>query len=196
MSQITPYTERTKASLREQLLDAATDLLPERGYARLRMADVAAEVGVSRQTVYNEFGGKAALVQAVALRTMAEFVDGVQQRLCSADDLLTGIREATTFTIEHARHNRLVAAALGTEQGEDLLPYLTTRGGPILRAANEVAESYLHERVPGLTDAAFVADTMTRLTLSYLVLPSHSPHEAADGVATVIGALIRSSTRE
>ncbi|MFF5989781.1 TetR/AcrR family transcriptional regulator [Prauserella flavalba] len=196
MSQVTSFTERTKASLREQLLDAATDLLPARGYAGLRMADVAARVGVSRQTVYNEFGGKAALVQAVALRTMAEFAEGIQRRLDAAADVLTGVHDATVFTIEHARRNRLVAAALGTEAGEDLLPYLTTRGEPILRAAGEVAVAYLRERLPGLSDPDFVAETQIRLTLSYLVLPTHTAQEAAEGVRAVLAALIHSSTTE
>ncbi|WP_199431614.1 TetR/AcrR family transcriptional regulator [Qaidamihabitans albus] len=183
---MTSFTERAKASLREELLDAATDLLPERGYAGLRMADVAAQVGVSRQTVYNEFGSKAALVQAVALRTAAEFLDGIQQRLNADDDLLTGIHSATVFTIEHARENRLVAATLGTEVAEDLLPLLTTRGQPILRAATELAEGNLRARVPGLRRAELVAETMVRLTLSYLMLPTHSAAEAADGVCAVI----------
>ncbi|MEU6645280.1 TetR family transcriptional regulator [Saccharomonospora sp. NPDC046836] len=194
MTDITSFTERTRASLREQLLDAAAELLPSRGYARLRMADVAAVVGVSRQTVYNEFGGKAALVQAVALRTMAEFLDGIQHRLDAEADVAAGIRAASAFTIEHARQNRLVAAALGTEAGEDLLPLLTTRGEPILRAATEVAQGYLSERVPGLRNVAFIAETLTRLTLSHLVLPTHTAEEAADEVCAVITSLIHSST--
>ncbi|PXY30975.1 TetR family transcriptional regulator [Prauserella muralis] len=195
MAQITSFTERARASLREELLDAAAELLPGQGYARLRMADVAERVGVSRQTVYNEFGSKSALVQAVALRTAAEFLEGVQQRLHAADDVLAGIHAATVYTIEHARENRLVAAALGTDVGEDLLPLLTTRGEPILRAATESAESYLGERVPDLADPAFAAETMVRLTLSHLVLPTHSPSEAADSVRGVLAALIRRPQR-
>ncbi|ASR38208.1 TetR family transcriptional regulator [Prauserella marina] len=194
MSQVTSFSERTRASLREQLLDAATDLLPERGYARLRMADVATKVGVSRQTVYNEFGSKSALVQAVALRTTAEFLEGIQQRHEAAPDVLTGIFDATVFTIEHARENRLVAAVLGTEVAEDLVPLLTTRGEPILRAATEVSEAHLRDRLPGLGDPAFVAETMVRLTLSHLVLQTCPATEVASDVRTVIAALIRSST--
>src|SRR5699024_1068327 len=103
----------------------------------------AGRVGVSRQTVYNEFGNKAELVQAVALQTLAEFTEGIQHCLDSSEDLLSGVYAATTYTIEHARNNRLVAAALGTETGEDLLPLLTTRGQPVLRAASDLAEAHL-----------------------------------------------------
>ncbi|SED71211.1 DNA-binding transcriptional regulator, AcrR family [Amycolatopsis tolypomycina] len=190
---MTSFTERTKASLREALLDAAADLLPDRGHAGLRMADVAAKAGVSRQTVYNEFGNKAALTQAVALRTAAEFLDGIRQRFETADGLLAGIHHAVVYTIEHARENRLVAAALGTEAGEDLLPLLTSRGEPILTAAAELAAEQYRELEPGLSPeaAALLAETVVRLSLSHLVLSTHSAAEAADAVTAVMEPAIR-----
>ncbi|MGK3200887.1 TetR/AcrR family transcriptional regulator [Amycolatopsis sp. MEPSY49] len=190
---MTSFTDRTKASLREALLDAAADLLPDRGHAGLRMADVAAKAGVSRQTVYNEFGNKAALTQAVALRTAAEFLDGIRQRFETADGLLAGIHHAVVYTIEHARENRLVAAALGTEAGEDLLPLLTSRGEPILTAAADLAAEQYREFEPGLSAeaAALLAETVVRLSLSHLVLPTHSATEAADAVTAVVEPAIR-----
>ncbi|WP_410636955.1 TetR/AcrR family transcriptional regulator [Amycolatopsis sp. lyj-346] len=190
---MTSFTERTKASLREALLDAAADLLPDRGHAGLRMADVAAKAGVSRQTVYNEFGNKAALTQAVALRTAAEFLDGIRQRFETADGLLAGIHHAVVYTIEHARENRLVAAALGTEAGEDLLPLLTSRGAPILTAAADLAAEQYREFEPGLSAeaAALLAETAVRLSLSHLVLSTHSATEAADAVTAVLAPAIR-----
>ncbi|RSD19270.1 TetR/AcrR family transcriptional regulator [Amycolatopsis eburnea] len=190
---MTSFTDRTKASLREALLDAAADLLPDRGHAGLRMADVAAKAGVSRQTVYNEFGNKAALTQAVALRTAAEFLDGIRQRFETADGLLAGIHHAVVYTIEHARENRLVAAALGTEAGEDLLPLLTSRGEPILTAAADLAAEQYREFEPGLSAeaAALLAETVVRLSLSHLVLPTHSATEAADAVTAVLAPAIR-----
>ncbi|SFP46981.1 DNA-binding transcriptional regulator, AcrR family [Amycolatopsis arida] len=188
----TSFQQRARASLREELLDAATELLADHGYAGLRMADVAARVGVSRQTVYNEFGGKAALVQAVSLRTAAEFLDGVHQRLDDASDLVEGIRAAVRYTVEHARENRLVAAVLGTEAGADLLPLLTTRGEPILRAASEQAATRYRARLPVLDrkTADLLAETVVRLTLSHLLLRTHTAAEAADAVCAVIGPAI------
>jgi len=190
---VTSFTDRTRASLREALLDAAADLLPDRGHAGLRMADVAARAGVSRQTVYNEFGNKAALTQAVALRTASEFLDGIRQRFETADGLLAGIHHAVVYTIEHARENRLVAAALGTEAGEDLLPLLTSRGEPILTAAADLAAEQYREFEPGLSAeaAALLAETVVRLSLSHLVLPTHSAAEAADAVTAVVEPAIR-----
>lgn len=199
MTEIT-FTERTKASLRETLLDAAANLLAEYGFGGLRMADVAAVAGVSRQTVYNEFGNKATLVEAVTLRTTSEFLDGIHQRLEAAEDLLSGVRAAVVYTIEHARENRLVASALGTQTGEDLLPLLTTRGEPVLSAATEMAAMHYLRCAPGLTDhtAALLAETVVRLVLSHLVLRTHSATEAAEAIAAATAPFLahHSSTME
>jgi AcrR family transcriptional regulator len=185
------FTERTRASLREALLVAATELLPEKGFAGLRMADVASHAGVCRQTVYNEFGNKTALVQAVVLRTTGEFLEGVSCRLDDAPDLVTGIRRAVRYTIEHASENRLVAAALGAEEG--LLPLLTTKGEPILRAACELGVEHYRTFEPGLSaeDAAVIAEAVVRLSLSHLVLRTHTAAEAADSVCAAIAPAIR-----
>ncbi|WP_236797032.1 TetR/AcrR family transcriptional regulator [Amycolatopsis sp. GM8] len=192
MSEVTSFAERTKASLRETLLEAATGLLAEHGQAGLRMADVAAAAGVSRQTVYNEFGNKTALVEAIALRTTAEFLDGIRTRFESAADLLAGIHRAVVYTIEHGREHQLVSAALTTRAGEDLLPLLTTKGAPVLAAASELGATHYREIEPRLDQPAaeLLAETVTRLVLSHLVLPTHSATEAAGLVCAAVAPLI------
>ena len=46
---------------RDALLDAAYDVVVAGDWQSARMVDVAAAAGVSRQTLYNEFGSKDAL---------------------------------------------------------------------------------------------------------------------------------------
>ncbi|MGH3951824.1 MAG: TetR family transcriptional regulator [Pseudonocardiaceae bacterium] len=196
---MTPTTRLTLRPLRPHVLAAAAELLPETGYTGLRMADVAAKVGVSRQTVYNEFGDKAALVQAVALRETAEFLDGVAERLHAASDVLTGITEAAAFTIAHGAQNPIVASILGHRAAEDLLPYLTTRGQPILRAAADLMRAHLIEHEPALDAeyAATLADGVVRLTISHLLLPDSDPRAAASRIAALIApALHRTAPAE
>ncbi|KUH40163.1 MULTISPECIES: TetR/AcrR family transcriptional regulator [Streptomyces] len=53
------------STAREALLDAAHEALCERPWATIRMVDVAASARVSRQTLYNEFGGKDGLARAL-----------------------------------------------------------------------------------------------------------------------------------
>lgn len=196
MTANTPFVERTKTSLREELLDAATELLIRHGYSGLRMVDVATAVGVSRQTVYNEFGGKPALTEAVALRTLVEFQDGITRIHREAPDALAAIRGSVAYTVRHARENRLVAAIIGTPEAEDLLPLLTTKGAPVLHASIEHVRGELRTRAPALPaeQAALLAETVVRLAISYLLLPEGDPEHAADSVCAVVAPALRQYT--
>ncbi|WP_439848975.1 TetR/AcrR family transcriptional regulator [Streptomyces griseus] len=53
---------------RQALLDAALRALDEEPWRAVRMVDVAALAGVSRQTLYNEFGTKRGLAGALLRR--------------------------------------------------------------------------------------------------------------------------------
>lgn len=55
-----------RGEVREALLEAAARLFVERGYHGVGLENVGEEVGVSRQTVYNQFGSKAGLLRATA----------------------------------------------------------------------------------------------------------------------------------
>jgi AcrR family transcriptional regulator len=50
---------------REMILDAARVLFLQSGFARTTVAVIAAEAGVSQETVYKAFGGKTGLVEAL-----------------------------------------------------------------------------------------------------------------------------------
>ncbi|MEU9153839.1 TetR/AcrR family transcriptional regulator [Streptomyces sp. NPDC048417] len=97
---------------RESLLDAAYTALARRPWATVRMVDVAAAAGVSRQTLYNEFGSKEGLARALVRREADGYLAGVERALVSH----TEVRERLTATAEWmaaaARENVLVRAML------------------------------------------------------------------------------------
>lgn len=162
-------TELTRA-----LLDAAVDLIAAHGSRGLRMAEVAAKVGVSRQTVYNEFGNKERLVQAVALHKTAEFLDGVRAQLASTPDPVEGLRRAIRFAFDLAARDALAKSVLGGANAEDMLPLLTTKGRPVLTFATSVFAQHLRKHWPTMPDARvhLIADTIVRMALSHLLTPS------------------------
>ncbi|MEH6379323.1 helix-turn-helix domain-containing protein, partial [Streptomyces sp. KLMMK] len=69
---------------RELLLDAAFAALRTRPWNGVRMVDVAAAAGVSRQTLYNEFGSKDGLARALVRREAETFLAGVERALAAA----------------------------------------------------------------------------------------------------------------
>ena len=67
MSSVVPTT-------RERVVDAAVRLTAQIGWSQVTMARLAQEVGVSRQTVYNEVGTKPGLAEAMILRELDRFL--------------------------------------------------------------------------------------------------------------------------
>jgi AcrR family transcriptional regulator len=177
-------TELTRA-----LLDAAVELIAAHGSRGLRMAEVAAKAGVSRQTVYNEFGNKERLIQAVALHKTAEFLDGVRERLVGTADPLEGLRQGITFAFDLAAQDPLARSVLNGANAEDMLPLLTTRGRPVLTLATTVFAQHIRKHWRALPDARvhLIADTIVRVALSHLLTPSS---RRVDSVVLVTEALL------
>jgi AcrR family transcriptional regulator len=165
---------------RDALLTAAYDAAVSGDWARIRMADVAAAAGVSRQTLYNEFGSKDALAQAMAMREVEEFIAGTEAALEAADpdDPIEAVGAAALYTLQRAADNPLLKAAL-TDDSSGLLSFLTTRGELAHAAAVASFTDYYSTHFPDLPadDIALAAEAITRLTVSYLVLPSDVPAE-------------------
>ncbi|MEW2438876.1 TetR/AcrR family transcriptional regulator [Streptomyces caniferus] len=104
---------------RESLLDAAYTALTKRAWTAIRMVDVAAAAGVSRQTLYNEFGSKDGLARALVRRETENYLAGVARALSrgasaagTRGDAAGRVVAAAAWTLRTARANPLVRAAL------------------------------------------------------------------------------------
>lgn len=87
------------AAARQAVLEAADDLLVEKGYAGVTIEGIAARAGVAKQTVYRWWKTKTAIL-------MDAFLDDVVQELTPADlgdlgeDLRTYLRQLARFLSE------------------------------------------------------------------------------------------------
>ncbi|MRJ76434.1 TetR family transcriptional regulator [Aeromicrobium sp. SMF47] len=185
-------------TVRVRLLDAAHAVIESTGWSTVTMAAVAEAAGVSRQTVYNEFGTKRGLAEQLALRELDRFLGVVRERMAAADDLLDGIRSACEGALEMGRRSVLVRTVVGSLPGEhdtDLLQILTTESGEIVEAAVLVVRQSIEELfapTPFTSDELEVAvESVVRLVLSALTRPSKPPAEAADDIAWLVGLALR-----
>ncbi|MFI8894336.1 TetR/AcrR family transcriptional regulator [Streptomyces paradoxus] len=111
---------------RESLLDAAYTALVRRPWSAVRMVDVAAAAGVSRQTLYNEFGSKDGLARALVRREADGYLAGVDRALAGHSDAGDRLTATAEWTASAARDNVLVRAMLTGCWGERLpAPALT-----------------------------------------------------------------------
>ncbi|NNN31272.1 TetR/AcrR family transcriptional regulator [Streptomyces sp. S3(2020)] len=97
---------------RESLLDAAYTALARRPWSTVRMVDVAAAAGVSRQTLYNEFGSKEGLARALVRREADGFLAGVERALATHSDARERLTATAEWTAVTAKDNALVRAML------------------------------------------------------------------------------------
>lgn len=97
---------------RESLLDAAYTALARRPWSTVRMVDVAAAAGVSRQTLYNEFGSKEGLARALVRREADGYLAGVERALATHSDARDRLTATAEWTAATARDNALVRALL------------------------------------------------------------------------------------
>ncbi len=129
----------------EAILDAATAVFLEHGYARASMTDIAARAGASKATIYTRFPSKSTLFAALMERRFRK----MQTRIALEADQPTappvevlcrlgvGVLHAVTSE-EHRRLHRLILAE------SDLFPELTAvfwQNGP--GRGREVLKQYL-----------------------------------------------------
>jgi AcrR family transcriptional regulator len=107
--------EQVAESQRWRLLGAAAEVLVERGYARTRVADIAARAGVSRGTLYEQFEDLPACL-LVAYEMAADCVCDLAFSTCDGEGewegrLRTALEEIMGFLAEEPA----LAHLLGTE---------------------------------------------------------------------------------
>jgi AcrR family transcriptional regulator len=179
-------------STRDLLLDAAADAVLAGGWERARMADVARAAGVSRQTLYYEFGSKDRLAEALAMREAARYMDGADAAWDACDaSPAEAVRAGVEYTLREAAGNPLLKAVL-TDDAGGMLPYLTTRAEALHAAASQRCAAHLLEQWPHLPgdDVRLVSDAVIRLTVSHLVLPGARPEVVAADVARLVDRLL------
>lgn len=186
----TTFRERVREQLHTAILDAAREQAVERGWRNVRMGDVAATVGVSRQTLYAEFQNKDRLAEALAMRELQRLLASLSAELGGFDGTLHDVvRAGVRFVLAEAAANPMLHAALtGARPADDeLLPLLLKRVEPVMAAAHGILVTFAAGRFPDVDPPALetAVETLIRLVISYLVFPVHPVDEIAERVATV-----------
>ena len=182
-------------SHRERLLEAAAAFTAEQGWGALTMAKLADLVGVSRQTVYNEIGGKPQLAEAMIMRELEMFLGRVEAAFSdNPTDLVRAIEAAALNVLELAGTDPLLHMVVRSSQGaeSDLLPLLTTHSEALLEAAGQVVGEHVRRYDVPLDEdrMAVMIDMVIRLVLSHVMQPRGEPRETAETVAWIAARVL------
>ncbi|MCW2779338.1 MAG: hypothetical protein JWN17_3063 [Frankiales bacterium] len=173
---VQPLRAAFRRQVRDTALEVAHGLVVEHGWDGVRLGEVARLTGVSRPTLYKEFGDRQGLGEALLLQETERFLVGVAAVVEEhAADPALGLLRAVRFTLDEAARSPLLHAVLTSSRGDDagLVPLLA-RSVPLLRRAVEVLVASLGPHLPDVAheDLADTAETLVRLCVSHLVQPS------------------------
>ncbi|WP_310784374.1 TetR family transcriptional regulator AlkX [Mycobacterium sp. Z3061] len=184
-----PYAEASRALLRDSVLDAMRDLLLTRDWSAITLSDVARAAGISRQTIYNEFGSRQGLAQGYALRLADRLVDTVKGALDANigniyESFLQGFR---AFFAESAADPLVISLLTGVAK-PDLLQLITTDSAPIIsRASERLATAFTQTWLATSDDdAGVLSRAIVRLCLSYVSMPPEADHDVAADLARMM----------
>jgi AcrR family transcriptional regulator len=181
-----------RSRLRDAALDAAREVVLDRGWAAVRMGSIATRIGISRQSLHAEFGTKDDLGNALVMRETAEFFGGMATRLDQhPGDLPGGVSAAADYMVSVARDNPLLETILTRTpaNGDDvsLLSMFTIRGEPLIENAIEVLGAWVGRQWPAAdpADVRVMVESVVRLCLSHILTPTKTPSEVAADLALV-----------
>jgi AcrR family transcriptional regulator len=189
----TPYAVAARQLLRDTLFDAARDELQQRAWADITMADIATAAGVSRQTLYKEFGSRDDFSQAFVIREGERFLDAVEQAVRRHfDDPAAAVTAALVVFLTTAGEDPLMRILLSDDGTGGMLPLVTTQSMPVVEWASARIAAVVREGWPHASehDAQLLAETLVRLAISYVTVPKGSPQATAAAASELLAPFI------
>lgn len=188
-----PYPVAARQLLRETLFAAARDELQERAWSEITMGDVASAAGVSRQTLYKEFGSRDEFAQAFVIHEGERFLDAVEAAVREhLDDARAAVDAALGVFLRTAGEDALVRVLLRDDGTGGMLPFVTTQGMPVVQWATGRLTAVIREGWPEApaTKAQLLAESLVRLAISYVTAPSGPPETTAAQAGELLGPFI------
>lgn len=189
----TSYRGAVRELLRDRLLDAGREQLSDRPWAQVTMAEIATAAGVSRQTLYNEFGTRDEFSQTLLIREGSRLLDAVEQTIVAhAEDPLAALTAGLECFLTVATSDPFVRVLLGDDGTGGLLPLVTTQSRPILDWASERVAATIRTEWPqaASVDLAALADTLVRLAISHVTAPRDVPAKTAAAITGLLAPWI------
>ncbi len=189
----TPYPEAARQLLRETLFGAARDQLESKAWSEITMSNIAELAGVSRQTLYKEFGSRAVFAQAFVIHEGERFLDGVDAAVREhLDDPRAAIGAALQQFLRSAGEDPLVRILLSDDGTGGMLPFVTTQGMPVVQWATARLTTTIEEGWPQAPPAKvrLLAESLVRLAISYITAPSDAPETTATKAGELLGPFI------
>ncbi|MDF3337178.1 TetR family transcriptional regulator [Mycolicibacterium septicum] len=184
-----PYAEASRVLLRDSILDGMRELLVTRDWSAITLSHVAQVAGISRQTIYNEFGSRQGLAEGYAMRLADRLVDAVDEAINhNVGEVHAAFLEGfRAFFLESAADPLVISLLTGASK-PDLLQIITTGSGPIIsRCSARLTGTFQNSWMKASDeDAGVLARAIVRLAMSYVSMPPEADHDVAGDLARLM----------
>ena len=184
-----PFAEASRSLLRHSILDGMRELLVAKDWSSVTLSDVARSAGVSRQTIYNEFGSRQGLAEGYALRLADRLVDAVVAAIeANVGDVREAFLQGFRMFFAESASDPLVISLLTGVAKPDLLQIITTDSAPIItHCSKRLGQAFLDSWLdPTEEDAGVLARAIVRLAMSYVSMPPEADHDVALDLARLM----------
>lgn len=184
-----PDVQTAEDAISQRILDAALAVAAASGLRHVTMDEVARRAHVGRMTVYRRFGGRTALIDALAVREcrrcLADIASAVDPH-AEIDERLASLFTATVKVIrEHPLLERLARV-----EPEALITELTRDDSAVYPLVHEFLTELLTESDVDV-DAAVLAELGIRLGASFVLMPeSVLPLDDEEAVRRLLEPLV------
>ncbi len=165
--------EEHRAATRRQVFAALVELLADRPFDAITMADLAARADVGRTSMYNHFKDKEAVVVAFATDETARYLDQLQESLAS--------QTSPTERLEtYVRHHVDTSADFHIGLGPELRAILSPESAMAMREHVVAVEQVLRQILKDGVDQGEFAIEDIDATVSLLHATLSARHASAD----------------
>jgi len=167
----------TEELARERLVAAAAECIDRVGAVKTTLSDVAAEAGVTRQTVYRYFGGLGDLLHAVAATGATAFVARMRAHVAPTRTPSDALAEAVVFCVRELPREPRIGALL--EADDDLFGRGVTSAAGALLGAAFLRDLDVNWAAAGVADDELeaLAELTLRLVGSFMQYPPSRPRD-------------------
>ncbi|WP_300021807.1 TetR/AcrR family transcriptional regulator [uncultured Maribacter sp.] len=87
--------------MKEKIRETASQLFLERGFKSITMDDIAKEIGISKKTIYSEYGNKTSLVEDCVMNKFCHLSDGIDLIIAMEKNAIEELYEIKKYVMSH-----------------------------------------------------------------------------------------------
>lgn len=174
-----------------RVLDALQSCIDRWGLDKVTIDDVATESKVSRASIYRMFpGGRDVMFEALRLRNLTVFFEGMRSSLHGSDSLLDLTVRISVYATNELRNDAHLVSMLAAEDATVLREFSINGLPRIINVASAYLLPFVTEFLPPAASERFV-DLAARLLISHFLAPSPlhdlgDPESARDFFAPLV----------